>query len=206
MRAGFTCLLAGAMLGLLTLNARVASLAQNDPEKSPKVSETALTADQLAVYRAVLGEWTRGDRGMINLAMLTEPMGDTQIEDAGGCFKGHEFEMPAANLIHRIREPDLVSLGDHRFRLVDPEQYSREIEANDPQKAIVAGETDKAVDNAIAHGLMTLVEIRFDESRNYAVVPFSFWCGMTCGHGNTWLMKKSKGNWRRTKMCGGWVS
>jgi len=93
---------------------------------------------------------------------------------------------------------------------VNPEEHSKQIEANDPENAIREGkggkDLDQAVDNAIAHGLFTLGEIQFDVTHTYAQVSFGFRCGMLCGHGSTLLIKKTDQGWRRIKTCGGWVS
>lgn len=192
---------------LLPLSISASGFAQGS-DKPPKVSEVPLTADQLAIYRAVLDDWAAGDRSVIYLSMLTEPIGNG--DDLRGCSKKHVFAKPVPNLAHRLRETDLISLGTHEFRLVNPEEHSKQIEANDPENAIREGkggkDLDQAVDNAIAHGLFTLGEIQFDVTHTYAQVSFGLRCGMLCGHGSTLLIKKTDQGWRRIKTCGGWVS
>jgi hypothetical protein len=196
-------------LGLLLSLRHVPASGQTDGEK-PKVSETPLNSDQLAVYKAVLDEWAPGNHAAIDLSMLTESLGRTGEGDAGGCFKGHRIEDVAPGVVHRIRNQDLPSLGTLRLRLVDPEEQAGEVKANDPQNAVFEGrgakDIDKTVNNAFAHGMFTLGEIHFDKTHTYALVFYSFWCGSLCGHGNTLVMKKMDGKWRRIKMCGGWIS
>jgi hypothetical protein len=98
-------------------------------------------------------------------------------------------------------------LGFANLRLVDPELQAREVRKNDPGNAIREGKSvDDAVGNGFTHGLFTLGEIQFDQSRTHALVSFSFWCGSLCGHGTTTLMEKKDGVWMRKKQCGGWQS
>jgi hypothetical protein len=118
---------------------------------------------------------------------------------------GYTFE--SVSIVHRIRSEQLPSIAATGFRLVDPDQHARVVRENDPQRHI-HNEKDigNAVDNGFAHGLFTLGEIQFDKPHTFAAVSFSFWCGSLCGHSQTWVMKKSNGNWERIKVCAAWIS
>jgi hypothetical protein len=93
-------------------------------------------------------------------------------------------------------------------RLVDPERQASTVERNDPSRKIRDGESvEDAVKGAFASGLLQVSEIAFDRNHRYAVMRFSFSCGMLCGHGGTMVFEKRKGEWKPTKRrCGFWIS
>ncbi len=212
MRAPFgkrdMCLLALGGFAWLIFFAHAAcpiALGQDSKELKPKVSDAPLSADQLAIYHAVVHEWGSESPEGTNLSMFTSlprgPIADSNAE----CLNGHEFE--SVSMVHRIRNEDLSSIAHTGFHLVDPDEHARVVIENDPQRHIL-NEKDigKAVDNGFAKGLFTFSEVRFDKTHEFAVVSFSFWCGSLCGHGQTWVLKKTDGNWRKIKTCGVWIS
>ena len=181
----------------------------------PTVSSDSLTPDQVAVYRAVLRDYTKGSDGALNLANRTEPVDESRPMFDEACFKEIEVGMPKplATVSHTIEASLVVNT---RIVLIDPDRQQKLIDKNDPQnlikKAVDEHEkvTDEQVDQSVKHafevGMFTLSEIVFDKQHRRAVVAYSFVCGMLCGNGNTLILTKSGRDWKVTKRCGGWVS
>jgi hypothetical protein len=177
-------------------------------DAKPRISQTPLTAEQLAVYRTVLVDWFENEKFSINLAELTtgstSPV-QSEPDDDAVCAKGFALE-PRDGEVHRFQEQDLAQLGGH-IRLVNPDAHAQQVREHDPGNAIRNGTSvDDAVKGGFAHGLFTLGEIRFDKSHTHAVVSFSFVCGSLCGHGSTILFEKKDATWKQKKQCGGWIS
>lgn len=63
-----------------------------------------------------------------------------------------------------------------------------------------------SVNQAFRTGLFTLSEIAFDKRHQYAVLAYSFDCGMLCGHGDTIILKKVGEKWKQVKTCRIWIS
>jgi len=181
---------------------------QQSQKMKPNVSDQPFTTEELAVYQAMLSSWFQGEKAAVNLSFQTDAIDTDDPSFDKKCLKGLNLEkMPRAQ-VHRFRGEDITHLGSVSFRLVDPDQQTREVADNDPGKAIREGKpVDDAVSNGFAHGLMTLSEIQFDKDHEHAVVSFSFFCWRLCGHSTTMLMEKKKnGIWIRKSLCGGWVS
>lgn len=194
-------------VSLMALGAAGSALGQQSQDVKPIVNNKPFTTEQFAVYRAVLTIWSQGDKSAINLSVQTDPVNPNDDSFDKACLKGLILEKTPVAEVHRFRDEDLAQLGIAKLRLVDPELQAKEVRENDPGNAIRRGQpVDDAVSNGFAHGLLTLGEIQFDQSRTHAVVSFRFWCGMLCGHGTTMLMEKKDGMWTRKKQCGGWMS
>jgi hypothetical protein len=179
--------------------------------RKPKVSDEPLTAEQIAVYRAVLTDYLKGSDGELNVANMTEPLDASDK----ACFRGMESKdlKSASAVIHRV-EPLLIS--NTKIALVDTQHRESAIKENDPQNLIKKAigdhqkvtneQLDSSVKQAFRSGLFTLSEIVFDREHRRAVVAYGFVCGMLCGNGNTLVLKKIGEHWKVTKRCGGWVS
>jgi hypothetical protein len=187
--------------------------AQTDSSK-PKVSSDPLPAEQIAVYRAVLEDYTKGAGGNLNLANKTELLERPGSDDA--CVKGLDLEAPQSSawVVHQFATTE--ALGP-KVVVVDPDQQDKQVKDNDPQKLIKSAiddhekVTDKQLDDSIKRafetGLFTLSEVVFDKQHRHAVVAYSFVCGGLCGHGNTVVLKKVGQKWKVVNRCGGgWVS
>jgi hypothetical protein len=181
---------------------------QDDQESKPKVSSKPLTAEQLAVYRVVLGNWMAQEMPAINLAIQTVPLGETSPTGDEECAKGLDLEPAAPTVVHRFRQQDLAQLGPGRtFTLVDPDRQKQEVRDNDPEQTIGNGRTiEDAVRNGFAHGVATLSEIRFDKGHKHAIVSYGFFCGSLCGNGGALLLEKIDGVWQRKSRCDEWIS
>lgn len=181
-----------------------------DNTPKPALSDVPLTAEQVAVYRAVLADWMRGSDGTLNLANITEPIESSDP----ACFQTLDVNKAQAStsIVHRI-DPSLVA--NTRIALVDPDLQQQAIKANDPQdlvkralggQRVTDDELKHSEDAAIASGLFQLSEIIFEGGHRRAVVSYSFVCGELCGNGNTLLLKKTGQTWKVIKRCDGWVS
>jgi len=181
---------------------------QDNQETKLKVSDKPLTAEQLAVYRVVLGSWMAQEMPALNLAVQTVPLGETGPAGDEECTKGLELEPASPTVVHRFRQQDLARLGPSRtLTLVDPDWQKQEVRNNDPEKTIGDGRTiEDAVRNGFAHGLATLSEIRFDKQHKHAIVSYGFFCGSLCGNGGAVVLEKIEGVWQRKSRCGEWIS
>jgi hypothetical protein len=178
-------------------------LAPSVPENP--VRETApLSADEVAIYQAVLQRWNSDSRGPLNVSSRTFPLGSGRTNCE--CFKAIEvqsLERPAHSfhLLTRDLLPGKVA------RLVDPKRQLALVETNDPDHRIRGSSVHAAVERAFATGLFELSEIAFDNSRRRALVAYSFVCGSLCGGGGVWLFEQVDGGWKKSeRICGGWIS
>jgi hypothetical protein len=195
----------GALL-VLILSTSGAITADNEPT----LSKTPISAEQLEVYRAFLRSYSNGSRSEhLNLANRTRPLDLTEEKkEEAKCFEGIDLEneKEAATTFH-LFDPK-INLSE-RATLVNPDHQEALIKENDPQRTIMKENqpVKDAVETAFASGLLTLSEVAFDKSHNYAVMSFSFVCGGLCGHGETLVFEKIEGKWVRTKRsCGSWIS
>jgi hypothetical protein len=183
-----------------------------DKTPKPKVSDEPLTAEQMAVYRAVLQEYPKGSDGALNLANRTEPLERSDLEEE--CIKGIELEPKnSVGVVHKLDAS--VAFGP-KIVQVDPDRQEQQVEENDPQKLLKSAiddheqvtnkQLDDSAKKAFETGLFSLSEIQFDKQHTRAVVAYSFVCGGLCGNGNTLVLKKVGQKWRVSKRCGGWVS
>ena len=204
-------LAAGTRLGRIAVGLAMAiraaaAVSQEPKEARTRVSKRPLSAEQLAVYRAVLSDWITG------YAADQPPGPEVPLKGSGpfgdaDCAKGLELE-DAPAVVHRFRQEDLAQLGgDRTYTLVDADKQKQEVENNDPEKTIRNGGTiGDAVHNGFAHGLATLSEIQFDKKHMSAIVSYGFFCGSLCGNGGTVVLEKKDGVWHRSGQCHDWIS
>jgi hypothetical protein len=203
----FTAAIVGLTLSL-------APMAQDEGPK-PIVSKNALTAEQVAVYRAVLRNYTNGTDNSLNVANRTVPLPTSGPFSSDGCVKDVELKTAESSVpvIHLL---DSRVVSDLKMVLVDAEQQKKAVDDNDPQKLMNKANddretvTEKQLDDSLAlafkAGLFTLSEIIFDKQHRHAMVSYSFICGGLCGHGNTLALRKVGQKWRVSKTCGSWIS
>ena len=176
-----------------------------------KLSDAALTGEQFAIYRVVLGYYLKGSGRVLNLANITEPFDEPDT----ACVTGVDSRVAkrSASTVHRI---PASFVADNKITLVDSSRQQVTIKKNDPQRfvrkavddhqKITDEQLDQSVKSAIDSGLFTLSEIAFDREHRRAAVSYSFVCGGLCGNGNTLVLRKVGHNWKVLKRCGGWVS
>jgi len=195
------------VLALVAPAALIPSAAQVTSEAKPRVSAGPLTAEQLAVYRFVLGNWMQDELSTVNLSIQTESTDQAGPFGPGDCGKGLDLEPVSPGLVHRFRPEDLLQLGSGKIVLVDPDRQRKEVAENDPERGMSNGQSvEEAVRNGFAHGLVTLGEIRFSRDHKLAIVSYGFFCGSLCGNGGALVLEKSDSGWRRKSRCGEWVS
>jgi hypothetical protein len=99
--------------------------------------------------------------------------------------------------IHRL-SPEMFRR--EKVQLVDAEQQQSLVTRTDPSRTIREGESvDKAVAMAFSVALLELSEVVFSVGRVFAVMEFSFSCGMLCGHGGTLVFERSGQEWKRSE-------
>jgi hypothetical protein len=186
-----------------------------DQTSKPKISDESLTADQIAVYRGVLKDYTKGSKGPLNVANRTEPLGDSRPMFDEACFKEVEASVPKPSvpISHSL---ETSQMPDIQIVFVDPDRQQKLIDKNDPQNLVTkaiddhehrhCAQVDESVKDAFEVGMFTLSEILFDKQHRRAAVAYSFVCGGLCGNGDTLILTKSGKSWKVTKRCGGWVS
>ncbi len=196
--------------GALVLALAVLS-AEAGPDRDKPIKNTApLSADEIAIYRAVLRQYASSDSGSLNVSTRTYPL-DAASPMTGPadseCLNGIQLEN-LTGLAHSFHDLTPEVLPAKNIKLVDPKQQSKIVRHNDPSKTIRNGQSvDTAVKDAFATALFSMSEIGFDKERSHAVVSYDFWCGSLCGNGATLVFEKVDGKWKKTsRNCGGWVS
>ena len=165
-----------------------------------------MSADQIAVYQAVLASYSNGSNSSsVNLSDTTVVL---DVSDLGGngCLEGITLKdtEQAKSITHKLPPEGLPT----KFRLVDPKKQLKIIRKNDPDRTISAGKPVRdAVETAFGTGILTLSEVVFDQGHENAVLSFSFYCGQLCAHGETIVLHKENGQWKRSnRTCRGWIS
>lgn len=176
----------------------------------PVKSTTPLSADEVAIYKAVLRHYTDHKDAALNVSQTTYPLDSgSPMSGVQGteCLKGIQLEnlSTASSSFHELA---LEVLPGKRMRLVDPRKQTKVVHSNDPGDTIRRGQsTEDAVETAFSTALFSMSEIAFDKEHRFGVVSYRFWCGQLCGNGSTLVFEKVKGEWRNAKRnCGGWIS
>ena len=189
---------------LVTVIVTIAVSALAD-EQNPALSNRPLSAEQNEVYKAFLSSYTNGSKSNhLNLGNRTILL---DLSEIGNCLKGIEFES-AETVSSTVHEFDSQSALPADVTLVDPKKQNSEVKENDPDRTMRQGKSvDQAVESAFASGLLSLSEIAFDKTHQYAVMSYSFVCGGLCGHGGTVIFQKVGGKWKPTyPPCRSWIS
>lgn len=191
----------------------VGSLAQDTTPK-PRLSNAPLTAEQLAIYRAVGKHYLKNLRTSIDLASRTEPFnfnGPSSDESCGNGLEPDKTVTPDL-VVHKLNSS---ALADARFVLVDPENEIAKIRRSNPQnlireaaegKPVTADDLRNSFGQESNTGMLSLSEIVFDKTHRWAAVNCNFFCGSLCGHGETLIFRKAGDDWKIKRACGGWVS
>ena len=170
-------------------------------------SESALTKERIAVYRSFIRTYASD---------VTEPLtsGTEQYRlnfraPTVGTYVSRESHLSDLAPLRSLSRPLSSEVADrNNVRLVDPKHHKSTVKRNDPSRKIREGESvEDALKGAFASGLLQVSEVAFDRNHRYAVMKFSFLCGMFCGHGGTMVFEKRKGEWKPTKRrCSFWMS
>jgi hypothetical protein len=194
-------------LVLTTLALTAVSLGQLQEETKSTPSPVPLTVDQIAVYRTFLQSYDNGSNAVVNLANKTVPLYLAERDKDSECLKGIKLEdvHEAASVVHML---DFGLAVKGRVVLVDPEQQVTKIMSNYSGKTKRKGKfPDNAVADAVKSGLLSVSEIAFDKDHHFAILNFSFECGILCGRGATFVLEKTGEEWKVIKrQCAGWES
>jgi hypothetical protein len=198
---------------VVVLSISLAAHAQDDAPKL-KVSVESLTAEQTAVYRAVLQDIQKDSKGTLNLANTTEPIRQSGLF-TGVCPKSPQPQVAQdpSSVVHHLNSALVPNL---KIVLVDPGAQEEKIKNGDPailmkrviddRQDVPQSQINDATERAVKNGLLTLSEIIFNKKHNRALVSFSFVCGELCGYGNVLVLTKVGEKWKIYKTCEGWVS
>jgi hypothetical protein len=171
------------MLLLILLPFSLAS-AQEHPVK-PKVSKHAMTADQVAVYRAALAEYAKGGDYVVKIANRTQPLeGWLSLMDRD-CVESFDIALPSEPVVEML-DPTVLDPG---MLPVDPEIEDQLFKQQGFQE-----------------DLFTFSEIVFDKPHQHAVVAYYFFCGWICGQGKTLVLERLGSTWRTIRTCSEGVS
>src|SRR5262249_49361036 len=110
--------------------------------------------------------------------------------------------------------PEFAKLG--KIKLVVPTRQARVIQQNDPaERARESASRNRPVtekdridwsNQAYQNGMLTLSMVKFDTTKRFAIVEYTFECGEKCGHGGVMLFEKVDGKWQKKKNCPIWIS
>ena len=183
-----------------------ASSTSNKPVKAT----TPLSADEVAIYNAVLRHYSGNQDAALNVSQTTYPLdpGSPMSGLQGAeCLKGIQLEnlSTASSSFHEL-PPEV--LPGKRMKFVDPKKQARVVHSNDPGHTIRRGQSVKdAVETAFSTALFSMSEIAFDKEHRFGVVSYRFWCGSLCGNGSTLVFEKVNGEWRNAeRSCGAWIA
>ncbi len=186
------------VVALVLLHLTHLSHAQKDPVQ---VLSSPFTQEQIAVYRAFLTDYRRGDDARtINIAEQTDIL-EPDDGDYSGCMK--KFPRSArGKIVHNVTEE---FARENRLRLVDPKLHK----VNDPEEGwMLKGQSvESAVKAGFESGLLTLSDIIFDGKHRNAALHYSFICGKLCAHFETVVYEKRHGVWKPSQLsCGYGIS
>lgn len=187
-----------------------ASVLGNARRAEPAKSDVPLSADEIAIYEAVLQQYVgRKEADRLNVSVRTYPF-DPNSHRSGvtaDCLRGIELQnLAKVVLTFHVLTPNLLTVKN--MRLVDPDKQTQVVRENDPDKTMRKGKSvSQAVNDAFSTALFSLSEIAFDKENRHAVVSYSYWCGALCGHGSTLVFEKVGNTWKKMdRHCGGWIS
>jgi hypothetical protein len=167
----------------------------------PTLSKTPLTAEELEVYGIFLDSFVGKEKESVNFSDRTFPLTLPDADNQGRCLEGIKLKnaSEAQQAIHVFESSIADGLAIH---LVDVRKYK----LKDPGKAIKNGQSvGSAVDAGFQAGVLSVSEIGFDETHNFAVFKFSFICGSLCGYGGIVVFEKVEGQWKKSnRACPQW--
>lgn len=197
----------GTLTALVLIVAFCGSSSSSTKDK-PLKAAIPLSADEVAVYKAVLHQYGSKEAGNLHVSNTTYPLNSDS--PASGLTSANCSNIQLENLatashsFHNL--PPEVLQGDGMV-LVDPKKQAKIVRSNDPSDTIAKGKSVKnAVTDAFGTALFSMSEIAFDKDHHFAVVSYHFWCGFLCGNGSTIVFEKIDGAWEKKFNCGGWIS
>ena len=193
-------------LSAIALCCSSASSAENKALKAT----TPLSADEVAIYRAVLQQYSSKEGGNLHVSGTTYPLNPDSPTSgcaAPDCLKGIQLvDLATASHSSHDLPPDVLTGSG--MVIVDPKKQAKIVHSNDPSSTIRKGKSvENAVADAFAAALFSMSEIAFDKEHHFGAVSYHFWCGSLCGNGSTIVFEKINGEWKNAnRNCGGWIS
>jgi hypothetical protein len=166
-------------------------------------SPTAVSDEEVALYRRFLKDYRIESKQKLNIASVAEAFSPGK-DERETCFKGLEFDPAGA---HAEMLDERVVNG-YKARLVDAGKQMAEVKANDPELVMRYGASSYyAVTNAYTHALVSLSQVRFDKTDNFAAFTYGIRCGSLCGSGGIAIYERTSAGWQEsTRPCGIWMS
>lgn len=153
---------------------RAIGTAVRESGQTTVMSVAPLSADEVAVYRAVLHQWN-SDGQTLNVSYRTFPLdaaSPTNHISSCECLRGMEVQslVSASHSFHYLTR---AVFPERNIRLVDADKQLTIIQSNDPHNGMAAGKSvKKAVHDASASGLFSMSEIAFDRDHRQALVSY----------------------------------
>jgi hypothetical protein len=181
--------------------ALLGSFAAEATEAPGAAAREPASAEAVAIYGLFLDHWS-DQGGKTNVADAVAVATDQELADFSGCLKDLKLVRPGGGAPQSLLGTALSTRAD--VALVDASTWH----ATDPGDLIASGQAvDKAVEQGMDAGLLSLSAIVFDEQHKTAVFSFGFVCGRLCGNGGTVVFDLTASGWKRRDIqCGGWVS
>jgi hypothetical protein len=184
---------------LVVLLPFIRSVGEDKPTKNP----APLTADEIAIYKAIVGEFSslRIDVSGTTFPLLSGPGPKLSLSDR--CFADTPAESVAAatHSFHDLTPDVLLGKDFPNVRLVSPADKK-----NNSGRTNRQGTGAGAAADAPRAASLLVSEIAFDKEHRRAVVTYAMWCGRLCGDGATLVFEKTATGWKANRRCGDWVS
>ena len=191
-----------ALFGVLAIGAPFASAAAVTAGTSEVSVNQKASDESVLIYGLFLDKWlAKGSAA--NLGEAVDAVTDTQLADFSDCLKGLTLDRSTGAASQTLIGTTLASRNG--VKLVDASRW----QATDPGDLIDHGTSvDKAVEQGMDAGLLTLSAIVFDAKHKIAVFSYGFVCGRLCGNGGTVVFALTDAGWRRRDdvQCGSWMS
>ena len=199
-----------ATLTTLVLVVALCCSSTSSTKDRPLKATTPLSADEVAIYKAVLQQYSSKEAENLHVSSTTYPLNpNSPTSGLAGpdCLKGIHLEN-LATVSHSSHDLPRDVLTGNGMALVDPRKQGKIVHSNDPSNTIRKGKSvENAVADAFATALFSMSEIAFDKEHHFGVVSYHFWCGSLCGNGSTIVFEKIHGEWKNAnRNCGGWIS
>lgn len=92
----------------------------------------------------------------------------------------------------------------HRYKLVDYDGPPQPATYVPLAHGTVPPPSEAELDNKISSGVLSLSAVGFDHTRTHAIAYVDFVCGMLCGGGRFYLLKKQETGWQIKEVIGDW--
>jgi hypothetical protein len=164
-----------------------------NPKETPTLSPSALTAEELQVYRGLLNLLNSVPMTQVKyLANQTTPFAISDVPKGSVCLEGIEFEIPqGSQTVHSFGAEITKGMA---LKLVEPAEQAKILQQKDsasPEQKRVEDSAKGSPDS----GLLVVSEIAFDKKHQFAALKYVFFCGSHCKYEMTRVFEKAGGEW-----------